>query len=77
MRTLVAVIVTALITSASAFGATSWQHSAGGITCRSANNGVIGCLPNSGTGYGVGISRNMVGIFNTRTEKMVAVRYQP
>lgn len=77
MKTLLACFITALITSASAFGAATWTQSSYGVLCKSTTDGIIGCLPTSGRGYGVGISRDMVAIYDIRRHRMVTTRYQP
>jgi hypothetical protein len=78
MRTLIAVIITALVTAGSAFGAASWTKTSGGIMCKT-DDGIIGCIPTSGRGYGVGISRDMVAIYNVNRSQMVSgcIRMQP
>ena len=76
MKTLIAVIITAMITAGSAFGAASWTKTTDGVMCKS-DDGVIGCLPTTGRGYGVGISKDMVAIYDVRRSRMVTVRMQP
>lgn len=76
MKTLIAVIITALITSASAFGAASWSHMQNGVWCKSSGINTV-CIPTSAEGYGVGISRDAVMVMNLRTQKSVFQRYQP
>ena len=63
MKIVIAVIITALITSAGAYGATSWNHVQNGIWCKTSGVNTL-CIPTSGRGYGVAISRNAAMLYD-------------
>jgi hypothetical protein len=74
---IVGVVAGVAVGAASVAGAASqWSHHERGVWCRSGSYG-IACIPESNTGYGVGISRNAVVVMNVDSGRTVFSRYQP
>lgn len=69
--------VGAILGGTATAGASSfWAHTTKGITCKSGTAG-IACVPTSGEGYGIGISRVGVLVVRVDTGRTIFSRYQP
>ena len=75
MKTIIAVLITAVVIPASAFAGATWQREHNGIICKSLSGG-IGCVKSDGTGYGVAIHRDFVFVMKSGGQR-VFLRYQP
>lgn len=62
----------------SGLAASTWSQHTYGIWCKSdpGSRGIL-CIKESGSGYGVGITRQFVMVYNLDTGKRMYVRYQP
>lgn len=74
------IILTALVTAAvliptSAYASAQWSHTSNGIWCKTSGVNTL-CIPTNATGYGVGISRDAVMIYDINRHRSVCQRYQ-
>jgi hypothetical protein len=80
MKRTIAGLLAGLIlgTVSTAVASSQWEHRTYGILCKSSvkTHSVI-CVPVKQHGYGVGISEDLVMIYNTRTTKIDYWKRQP
>jgi hypothetical protein len=78
MKLLAGVIAGLLLGTISVAGASTEGASmhANGVWCKAAS-GSVACVRENGSGYGIGISRDLVMVMNLDTSRRVFLRYQP
>ena len=80
MKRAIACLIAGVVLGSTSVGvaATSgyWSHKQDGVWCKN-SGGNIACIPMSGDGFGVGISRDSVLVMNLDNSKTVFTRFQP
>jgi hypothetical protein len=80
MKRAIAGLIAGLVLGTAGVGAAAsngyWQHKTDGVCCKN-SGGTIACVPMSGEGYGIGISRDAVMVMRASDSKTMFVRMQP
>jgi hypothetical protein len=80
IRIILASAVTAAIVAPLAGASALWSHRTDGVWCKTAKvSGQLAvlCVPETGTGYGVAISRNLLVVVDINKSQRVFSRRQP